>query len=191
MAIRKNRPTELRAAKDGNARPKAPPENVRAAVVGCKGNAQYILLGWAPRIELIPIHQIPDRMIEGDPTDRVLTAISQAPSRRALWQVMLTFAERHGITMVSRHSIYRDRTDLQIATEGFPEEFWRRYQPDNLAKIDPAHALGMRMGTPFQWRDIGKLTDLTNENKDFLPIARAQGAGQQRSAILKDCPVTA
>ncbi|MEM7490872.1 MAG: LuxR family transcriptional regulator [Pseudomonadota bacterium] len=87
-----------------------------------------------------------------------------------LWQLMVDFMAERGVRQVSFHTVARGggMADPIVRAHGFPEDWVRHYIESDLVNVDPIVALAARRSKPFFWRDVGKLTRLSDAEKAFL-----------------------
>ncbi|ABD54070.1 helix-turn-helix transcriptional regulator [Jannaschia sp. CCS1] len=109
--------------------------------------------------------------------DAIMEQIRTAPSRRALWQIMLDFMHDEGVVMGSYHFVDADAASVRVAADGFPEEWICEYLNRKLALIDPIPALAARMSRPFYWHEIQDLIPPSAQTDAYLDRLRASGLG--------------
>jgi LuxR family transcriptional regulator/LuxR family quorum-sensing system transcriptional regulator CciR len=87
-----------------------------------------------------------------------------------------------GIGMMSYHHLpppgATDHSDyVEVATHGFPEEWARRYQDEQLYRIDPIPKHALDACWPFFWSEVGEHMDLTQDQQRYLRMLDQQNLG--------------
>ncbi|WP_461428168.1 autoinducer binding domain-containing protein [Gymnodinialimonas sp.] len=100
----------------------------------------------------------------------MLDRISNAQSRRQLWETLLEQMHEFGIKMVSYHTTGSDGLPLSIASDGFPESWVCQYIDENLVQIDPIPELAARLSRPFFWHEIEELAPSTADTERYLAL---------------------
>ena len=66
---------------------------------------------------------------------------------------------------------------VAIYSKGYPEPVTERYVSERLYANDPLLKTAMRTGNPFWWWDVGQLTKLEPEHKEFMDLMRETKIG--------------
>ncbi|MGX9355198.1 autoinducer binding domain-containing protein [Roseobacteraceae bacterium S113] len=103
-----------------------------------------------------------------DHLQSIFDDISTAPTREALWQVMLDYVHSKGVVMASYHAVNHNDETLTIASDGFPEDWVCHYIEDDLLQIDPIPELAATLARPFYWHDIRKLAPMSERGEAFV-----------------------
>ncbi|MBV2358708.1 LuxR family transcriptional regulator [Thalassococcus sp. CAU 1522] len=109
--------------------------------------------------------------------ESVLGSIASAPTRRALWNVVLDYLHSEGVKRVSYHAVDADASTMTIVTDGFPENWVRAYVRNNFVEIDPIPELAAKLAKPFYWHEIRDLVESTKARDAFLAAMDDAGLG--------------
>lgn len=109
--------------------------------------------------------------------EHALHHLKHASRRRDIWPIMRDYFKKLGVVMASYHTTGRDGLPLNIVTEGFPENWVKKYVEQNLIDIDPAPGLAAKMPEPFLWHDIEDLVPSTDDTNSFLRMMKEANVG--------------
>ncbi|QPH53863.1 helix-turn-helix transcriptional regulator [Pontivivens ytuae] len=107
-------------------------------------------------------------------TDVFISDLEVCDTTDAVWRVVVDLFDGSPFNRISYHvmPLYWATTDQppQIRTNGFSEDWVRRYHSSRLWLVDPIPMTAIGRSVPFLWSEIVELRELTQAEEDYIEL---------------------